>query len=63
LEGRLKRLPRLAAELVALKLHAMLAASTPPVLAAKKGHPAPVAVLGTPGCRGEPLIVRILAVT
>src|SRR6266542_4493528 len=35
-EGRLERLPRLAAELVALKLDVMLAASTPAVLAAKK---------------------------
>src|SRR6266511_3755209 len=35
-EGRLERLPGLAAELVALKLDVMLAASTPAVLAAKK---------------------------
>src|SRR5262249_22676217 len=35
-EGRLKRLTRLAAELVALKLDVMLAASTPAVLAARK---------------------------
>jgi putative tryptophan/tyrosine transport system substrate-binding protein len=35
-EGRLERLPALAAELVALKLDVMLAASTPAVLAAKK---------------------------
>src|SRR5262245_7429168 len=35
-EGRLERLPSLAAELVALKLDVMLAASTPAVLAAKK---------------------------
>ena len=35
-EGRLERLPGLAAELVALKLDIMLAASTPAVLAAKR---------------------------
>jgi putative tryptophan/tyrosine transport system substrate-binding protein len=35
-EGRLERLPSLAAELVALKLDVILAASTPAVLAAKK---------------------------
>ncbi len=35
-EGRLERLPGLAAELVALKLDVVLAASTPAVLAAKK---------------------------
>src|SRR5262249_36956938 len=35
-EGKLERLPALAAELVALKLDVMLAASTPAVLAAKK---------------------------
>src|SRR5262245_47665098 len=34
-EGRLERLPALAAELVALKLDAMLAASTPAARAAK----------------------------
>src|SRR5262249_45762849 len=35
-EGRLERLPGLAAELVALKLDVILAASTPAVMAAKK---------------------------
>jgi putative ABC transport system substrate-binding protein len=48
-EGRLERLPSLAAELVALKLDVILAASTPAVLAAKKATQAIPIVLTSVG--------------